>query len=66
MNTYQTASMATGVARTLSKHGSCTIVVYKTSDCKFVTARTNDPVRGLVQAVYREGYLMPTQWGRAA
>jgi hypothetical protein len=31
MNTYQTASQATGVARTLSRHSACTIVIYKMS-----------------------------------
>jgi hypothetical protein len=60
MNTYQTANQATGVARTLSKSAACTIVVYQAGAGKYVTARPNDAVRGLVIGVYRNGYLMPT------
>ena len=39
MNTYPTASQATGVARTLSKSGTCTIIVYQSGTSRFVTAR---------------------------
>jgi hypothetical protein len=59
MNTYPTSSQATGVARTLSKRIPCTIVVYQTAERKFVTARSNDRVSGLIQGVYRDGYLLP-------
>jgi len=60
MNTYQTASQATGVARTLSKSSACTIVVYQAGPGKYVTARPNDAVSGLVIGDYRNGYLLPT------
>ncbi|SFN49092.1 hypothetical protein [Variovorax sp. OV329] len=61
MNTYPTVLQATGVARTLSKFSACTIVVYKTPDAKFVTARPNDLVQGgEIDSVYRNGYLVPT------
>jgi hypothetical protein len=60
MNTYPTISQATGVARTLSKHASCTIVIYRTPQSKFVTARTTDPVMGNIESVYRNGYCTPT------
>lgn len=59
MNTYPTSSQATGVARTLSKRFPGTIVVYQTSEREFVTARSNDRVSGLVQGLYRDGYLLP-------
>ena len=60
MNTYPTVRQATGVARTLSKFSACTIVVYKTPDARFVTARPNDAVQGEIDSVYRNGYLVPT------
>lgn len=60
MNTYPTVRQASGVARTLSKFSACTIVVYKTPDAKFVTARPNDVVQGEIESVYRNGYLVPT------
>lgn len=60
MNTYPTVSQATGVARTLSKHLSCTIVVYRTPQAKFVTARTTDRVAGNIESIYRNGYCTPT------
>lgn len=60
MNTYPTVRQASGVARTLSKFSACTIVVYKTPDAKFVTARPNDVVQGEIDSVYRNGYLVPT------
>lgn len=56
MNTYPTVSQATGVARTLSKRSSCTILVYRTPEARFVTARPNDPVVGSIEGVYRNGY----------
>ncbi|VTU22853.1 hypothetical protein SRS16CHR_03134 [Variovorax sp. SRS16] len=56
MNTYPTASQANGVARTLSKSSACTIVVYRTDDHSFVTARPADVVHGLVVGIYRNGY----------
>lgn len=60
MNTYPTASQATGVARTLSKSSACTIVVYQTAASKFVTARPTDSVSGLVLGIYRNGYRLPS------
>jgi len=60
MNTYPTVRQATGVARTLSKFSACTIVVYKTPESKFVTARPGDQVEGEIDSVYRNGYLVPT------
>jgi hypothetical protein len=60
MNTYPTISQATGVARTLSKRASCTIVVYRTPQSKFVTARTSDPAVGSIEGIYRNGYLTQT------
>jgi hypothetical protein len=60
MNTYPTAGQANGVARTLSKHSACTIVIYKTPEARFVTARPNDPMRGSIEGVYRNGYFVPT------
>lgn len=56
MNTYPTASQATGVARTLSKSGTCTIIVYQSGTSRFVTARPGDAVQGLVIGVYQNGY----------
>lgn len=60
MNTYPTVRQATGVARTLSKFSACTVVVYKTAESKFVTARPGDSVEGVIDSVYRNGYLVPT------
>ena len=60
MNTYPTISQATGVARTLSKHQSCTIVVYRTPQARFVTARTTDKVEGNIEGIYRNGYVLPS------
>ncbi|MDM0107904.1 hypothetical protein QTH97_23355 [Variovorax sp. J22R24] len=59
MNTYQTPSQATGVARTLSKSAQSTIVVYKTAENRFVTASPKDSVRGLVLGAFRNGYGIP-------
>jgi len=59
MNTYQTSSQATGVARTLSRSSRSTMVVYKTAENKFVTASPKDTVRGLVLGAYRNGYGIP-------
>ena len=59
MNTYPTASQATGVARTLSRSSSCTMVVYQAGNGKFVTARPSDTVNGLIIGIYRNGYLVP-------
>jgi hypothetical protein len=59
MNAYPTVSQATGVARTLSKSQACTIVLYKTAENRFVAARPNDVVNGLVLGVYRNGYVTP-------
>ena len=66
MNTYPTVRQASGVARTLSKFSACTIVVYKTPDAKFVTARPNDVVQGEIDSVYRNGYLVPTLLSKKA
>lgn len=60
MNTYQTLRQAIGVARTLSRSATCTIVVYKIEDNKFITARPEDTVTGLVMGVYRNGYVVGT------
>jgi hypothetical protein len=65
MNTYSTVSQATGVARTLSKFSACTIVVYKTFEGKFVTARPGDAIQGAIEGVYRDGYLVPTLLSKA-
>lgn len=65
MNTYPTVRQATGVARTLSKFSACTIVVYKTAEAKFVTARPGDAVEGVIDSVYRNGYLVPTLLSKA-
>jgi len=49
METYPTLRQATGVARTLSKHSSCTMVVYRVTEEKFVTrirpTRSTEPSR---------------------
>ena len=66
MNTYPTVRQASGVARTLSKFSACTIVVYKTPDAKFITARPNDVVQGGIDSVYRNGYLVPTLLSKKA
>lgn len=60
MNTYQTLRQAIGVARTLSRSAVCTIVVYKVEDNKFITARPEDAVTGLIMGVYRNGYVLGT------
>lgn len=59
VNTYPTASQATGVARTLSKNARSTVVVYKTAENRFVTASPRDSVAGLVLGVYQNGYVVP-------
>ena len=56
MNSYKTASQATGVARTLSLSAGCTILVYQAADNRFVTARPSDAVSGLVIGIYQNGY----------
>lgn len=56
MNTYQTVSQASGVARTLSRSAACTIVVYQAGGNRFVTARPSDAVSGLVIGIYQNGY----------
>jgi hypothetical protein len=56
MNTYQTQSQAIGVARTLSKHSACTLIVYKAGSCKFIVARPRDGATGEVLGVFRNGY----------
>ncbi len=66
MNTYPTAGQATGVARTLSKQAACTIVIYKTPQAKFVTARPGDPMCGSIEGVYRNGYHVPTLLSRTS
>jgi len=48
------------VARTLSKHSSSTMVVYRVTEQKFVTAHACDRVEGTIEAVYRDGYVVPT------
>ncbi|MET3460939.1 hypothetical protein [Variovorax atrisoli] len=60
METYPTLRQATGVARTLSRHSSCTMVVYRVAEEKFVTAHPSDHVNGTIEAVYRDGYLVQT------
>ncbi|RQO39653.1 hypothetical protein DBV14_30920 [Variovorax sp. KBW07] len=60
METYPTLRQATGVARILSKRSSCTIVVYRQGDEKFVAAHSADRVDGTIESVYRDGYLVPT------
>ncbi|MGJ7524159.1 hypothetical protein [Variovorax sp. GB1P17] len=60
METYPTLRQATGVARILSKRSSCTIVVYRQADERFVAAHSTDRVDGAIESVYRDGYLVPT------
>ena len=59
METYPTLRQATGVARTLSKRSSCTIVVYRVGEEKFVAAHATYPVEGgTIEGVYRDGYVV--------
>ncbi|MDM0044474.1 hypothetical protein QTH91_08290 [Variovorax dokdonensis] len=60
MNIYPTRSQAEGVARAFSKSASCTVVLYRTPDDKFVTARPSEEVKGQIDTVYRDGYVVPT------
>jgi hypothetical protein len=60
METYPTLRQATGVARTLSKRSSCTIVVYRTGEEKYVAAHSTDRVEGTIEGVYRDGYVVNT------
>lgn len=60
METYPTLRQATGVARTLSKHSSCTMVVYRLGDEKYVAAHSTDRVEGTIEGVYRDGYVVQT------
>jgi hypothetical protein len=60
METYTTLRQATGVARILSKRSSCTIVVYRTADEKYVAAHAADRVEGTIEGVYRDGYVVQT------
>ncbi|MFL9668832.1 MULTISPECIES: hypothetical protein [Variovorax] len=60
METYPTLRQATGVARILSKRSSCTIVVYRQAEGKFVAAHSTDRVEGSIEGVYRDGYVVPT------
>lgn len=60
MNIYPTRTQAEGVARAFSKSASCTVVLYRTSDDKFVTARPSEQVTGQIDSVYRDGYVVPT------
>ncbi|HYP85912.1 hypothetical protein [Variovorax sp.] len=60
MNIYPTRSQAEGVARAFSKSASCTIVLYKTPDEKYVTARPNEHVKGTIDTVFRDGYVVPS------
>ena len=59
MNTYRTLNQATGVARTLSAQDR-TVIVYRTSDERYVTASPKDPVAGTIAGVYRNGYAVRT------
>ena len=59
MNTYRTLNQATGVARTLSTQDR-TVIVYRTSDERYVTASPKDPVAGTIEGVYRNGYAVRT------
>lgn len=59
MNTYRTLDQATGVARTLSGQDR-TVIVYRTSDDRYVTASPKDPVLGTIEGVYRNGYAVRT------
>jgi hypothetical protein len=65
MNSYKTASQATGVARTLSRSAGCTILVYQAADSRFITARPSDAVSGLVIGVYQNGYKLQSGGQRA-
>ena len=60
METYPTLRQATGVARTLSKHSSCTMVVYRLADEKYVAAHSSNRVEGTIECVYRDGYVVQT------
>jgi len=60
MNTYPTLIQATNAARTLSMHWGCAVVVYETADEKFAAAKMDDPIRGEIQGVYRDGYAVRT------
>ncbi len=61
METYPTLRQATGVARTLSKRSSCTMVVYRMGEEKYVTAHSTDRVEGgTLESVYRDGYVVNT------
>lgn len=66
METYPTLRQATGVARTLSKHSSSTMVVYRVTEQKFITAHACDQVEGTIEAVYRDGYVVPTLLSKRA
>ena len=59
MNTYRTLNQATSVARTLSAQDR-TVIVYRTSDERYVTASPKDPVAGTIEGVYRNGYAVRT------
>jgi hypothetical protein len=65
MNSYKTASQATGVARTLSRSAGCTILVYQAADSRFITARPSDAVSGLVIGIYQNGYKLQSGGQRA-
>ena len=66
METYPTLLQATGVARTLSKHSSSTMVVYRVADEKYVTAHATDRVEGgSIECVYRDGYVVQTLLSKA-
>ncbi len=60
MNIYPTRTQAEGVARAFSKSASCTVVLYRTADEKFVTARPSERVEGQIDTVYRDGYVVPS------
>ena len=65
LNSYRTLNQATGVARTLSAQADRTVIVYRTSDEKYVTASPKDPVLGTIEGVYRNGYAVRTVLTRA-
>ena len=46
--------------RTLSAQADRTVIVYRTSDEKYVTASPKDPVLGTIEGVYRNGYAVRT------
>ncbi len=50
----------------LSKRILTTTLFYQTLEGEFVTARSNDRVSGLIQAFYRDGYLLPSLVKRSA